>query len=296
MQEEDAQEPFVSDPRRSRDVKSSVPSSNSRAKRWFAHVQGQNYGPYTELEIRQMAQDNQIVATDLLCPEGGTAWTQAKEEPLLGALFQPSTGAAALQSNSQTTAHPTASSARSEINFQAADYGRASKRPLDKHRELFRRADQDQVLRDLSVFFGPRADKYLAIYEKMRARDAPWARWNFNVPVFFCGFPWFFYRRMYLVGSLVIFLPILAGYLFGFQGNAGIAVGLAVSANNLYVLSGMKRLHKADELGLSGEERQEYLRRAGGVSVVAGVLASLLFVTIFALAIYGVYLEHHPAG
>ena len=33
---------------------------------------------------------------------------------------------------------------------------------------LFQRTDQDQIREDLRTFFGSRADKYLAIYEKMR--------------------------------------------------------------------------------------------------------------------------------
>jgi TM2 domain-containing membrane protein YozV len=57
-------------------------------KRWFAHVDGQNYGPYTGHEIKSMVEKGQIVETDFLCVEGGTAWTQAKNEPLLGALFR----------------------------------------------------------------------------------------------------------------------------------------------------------------------------------------------------------------
>jgi TM2 domain-containing membrane protein YozV len=57
-------------------------------KQWFAHVDGQNYGPYTGHEIRQMINKGQIIASDFLCGEGGSAWTQAKNDPLLGALFR----------------------------------------------------------------------------------------------------------------------------------------------------------------------------------------------------------------
>jgi TM2 domain-containing membrane protein YozV len=57
-------------------------------KRWYAHIGGENYGPYTGHEIKQMVQRNQIVDSDFLCPEGGSSWTQAKNEPLLGALFR----------------------------------------------------------------------------------------------------------------------------------------------------------------------------------------------------------------
>jgi TM2 domain-containing membrane protein YozV len=57
-------------------------------KRWFAHIDGTNYGPFTGHEIKQMVGTGQIAEADFLCPEGGTAWTQGKNEPLLGALFR----------------------------------------------------------------------------------------------------------------------------------------------------------------------------------------------------------------
>jgi TM2 domain-containing membrane protein YozV len=57
-------------------------------KRWYARVGGENYGPYTGHEIKQMVERSQIVDSDFLCPEGGSAWTQAKNDPLLGALLR----------------------------------------------------------------------------------------------------------------------------------------------------------------------------------------------------------------
>jgi hypothetical protein len=239
-----------------------------------------------------MAENNQILATDFLCPKGGSAWTEAKDEPLLGVLFQSALGAV-FPSDARGTAQPAASFAHAGTGAQAADYGPASKKRRYDYCVLFRRADQDQVQQDLGEFFGPGAEKYLAVYEKMRARNMAYAPFTSNWTVFFTGFPWFFYRRMYLAGSLIIFLPVLAAYLFGSAGNIGIGVVLAVLANSQYVLSGMRRLLKADALGLAGEERQEYLRRAGGVSVVAAVLASMLFASMAAVVIIGLYLKHH---
>lgn len=57
-------------------------------KRWYAHVDGQTYGPYTGHEIRKMIAEGQIHETDFLCPEGGSAWTAAKADPLIGSLFK----------------------------------------------------------------------------------------------------------------------------------------------------------------------------------------------------------------
>jgi hypothetical protein len=98
-----------------------------------------------------------------------------------------------------------------------------------------------------------------------------------------------FYRKMYIWGALLIFLPPLLGYIFGLKGSGGLAV-ISIMANGQYVLSGLSRLQKADTLGLTGEERKSYLRRAGGVSIIAGTLSSILFAAMLALVVLGLYL------
>jgi len=176
---------------------------------------------------------------------------------------------------------------------QATSDRQARERPGGKsYATLFQRADQNRIREDLRDFFEPRADKYLAIYEKMRASNRTYVT-SWNWIVFLTTFPWFFYRKMYLAGAALIFLPILAGYLFGLTGNAGAMAGVSVIANSQYVLLGIRRLRKADALGLDGEERKEYLRRAGGVSVVACVLSGLLCAAIYTLAVLGAYLKYH---
>ncbi len=57
-------------------------------KRWFAHVDGQTYGPYSGHDVKRMAQSGQILESDFLCPEGGTSWVMAKNDPLLGPIFK----------------------------------------------------------------------------------------------------------------------------------------------------------------------------------------------------------------
>jgi TM2 domain-containing membrane protein YozV len=57
-------------------------------KRWFVHVDGQNYGPFSGHDSKRMVDKGQVADTDFLCVEGGSSWVQAKNEPLLGALFR----------------------------------------------------------------------------------------------------------------------------------------------------------------------------------------------------------------
>jgi hypothetical protein len=149
--------------------------------------------------------------------------------------------------------------------------------------------DQDRVLADLTAFFGPRADRFIALYEKARARPAK-QRGNvlsWNWAVFFLSFVWFFYRKQYLIGALVLVLPIVLGVVVGGAGGGSMAA-FALLANGLYLNAALSRIAKADALGLAGEERAEYLRRAGGVSKASGGVALALFALLLALVVASV--------
>jgi hypothetical protein len=147
--------------------------------------------------------------------------------------------------------------------------------------------DQDRVRRDLVTFFGPRAEGYLQTYEKIRAganrhRTFPMS-WNWAV--FLGSFVWFFFRKMYLWGAALIVLPIILGLVIGGTGGGGTMFAFALFAKPLYVHTALARISKANQLSLTGAERDDYLRRAGGVSIVAGVLAGILYAALLAMLI-----------
>src|ERR1043165_6334505 len=79
-----------------------------------------------------------------------------------------------------------------------------------KYLALFENADQDRIRSDLRTFFGPRADYYLSIYEKMRTQASGGQAfvWTWHWSVFLTTFPWFFYRKMYAMGAAVILVLI----------------------------------------------------------------------------------------
>ena len=158
---------------------------------------------------------------------------------------------------------------------------------------FFSRPDQEHVRADLTDFFGPRASAYLKTYGKMQERGGKRPRWHWSWPVFFFSFVWYFYRKMYLVGAVWLLTPVVAGLLFGKLATAGVGYGMASTAKWIYVRTGLSRIAKADELGLLGEERSEYLHRAGGVSMVAGALAGFIYVGFSALLVVAVIAKHY---
>ena len=161
------------------------------------------------------------------------------------------------------------------------------------HRDLFDAPDQWRIRGDLKKFFGPNADTFMATYEKMRrgtgARRTSPRTWSW--PVFLGSFTWFFYRKMYALGAMLIFLPLLFTYLFGSVGGATWIL-FAGSAKGWYVNLAVERVFKADQLGLAGAEQDDYLRRAGGVSP-AGIFAGFIFAFALALAIMAVIGSRH---
>jgi len=54
---------------------------------WHVYVEEETYGPYTGHEIKNMAAEGQIVADDLVHLEGGSGWTQARQDAVLSVLF-----------------------------------------------------------------------------------------------------------------------------------------------------------------------------------------------------------------
>ena len=154
---------------------------------------------------------------------------------------------------------------------------------------------QPQVLKDLGDFFGPGSEAFFEVYDKMKARKLSGVQIGWNWPVFLFSFVWFFYRKMWIFGASVILLPVILSLLIGSAGLGGGAIIFAMVANSIYVRSALSRILKADALGLTGEARSDYLRRAGGVSPVAGGIAAVLFVLFFAAAIYGILAGPPPA-
>jgi hypothetical protein len=160
------------------------------------------------------------------------------------------------------------------------------------YQALFDAPDQWRVRADLETFFGPNAETYLKVYEKMRAKD-PTRRtvrtWSW--PVFLGGFTWFFYRKMYIYAAIVIFLPLIFSYLFGRIGGSSFIL-FATEAKSWYVNHALSRITKADELGLIERERADYLQRAGGVSLPAGIFAGVIYGFLIALVIFAIGMRH----
>jgi hypothetical protein len=103
---------------------------------------------------------------------------------------------------------------------------------------------------------------------------------------------WFFARKQYLWGAFFILLPVVMGLLGAGKSAGFLWVVAALQADKLYILSSVKRIMKARNLGLQGEEYEDYLRKSGGRSIPGLVLSATLFVLMLAIQIAAPIIEH----
>lgn len=90
---------------------------------------------------------------------------------------------------------------------------------------------------------------------------------------------------MYIFGiAIVVAFAVLAA-LFSSSSIVGGAGTAGAVGKQLYFNKAFSRLLKANELKLVGSEREEYLRRAGGVSWLAGGLMAAILIVSTILAI-----------
>ncbi|HEV8016021.1 MAG TPA: hypothetical protein VGP48_10830 [Stellaceae bacterium] len=141
---------------------------------------------------------------------------------------------------------------------------------------------------DLRTFFGPNAAAYLLIYRAwQKTSPSPdqsilfWHRPFFRA-AFWNGLalfiPWLFYRKLYRIGSAVLIgtiaINVLVTPLIADSLNFALGVFFLRYGQQLYIDQAVRRLDKADELGFSATARAAYLRRAGGRSLAAPVIAA----------------------
>jgi hypothetical protein len=143
---------------------------------------------------------------------------------------------------------------------------------------MLERQNRAVVEADLVAFFGPRNEVYLRHYRRL-VEDG-WPQFSWHWPCFLTGgFGWAFYRRAWSSGAGIVGLLALAALL-----NVLLCVLflllMTLQAKSMYVQQGLKWIQRAEKVGLVGEARRSFLAKAGGTSLVAGVLAGPWFAVL----------------
>jgi hypothetical protein len=151
--------------------------------------------------------------------------------------------------------------------------------PSDQSESVEAQSDEDLF----RLFAGPNADKFIKSY---RAQVTKEYAFSLNWPVFFVPLPWLFYRKMFLIGILILMVPIILVTVFpALSGvsTAGMVGGLAVSANSIYVWAAIRKIEKIKIQNLVPIERDARIRTIGGTSKTGAAFGALIIAAIFAL-------------
>jgi hypothetical protein len=141
---------------------------------------------------------------------------------------------------------------------------------------------------DVALFVGPNAERFRSTWEKMKARVEAGGNvnvWGFCWPALFLTFAWFFYRKLWAAGLVVLILPTAIGTLLD-NAPASVAamIALAMYAKSFYLLHAVRRIGRIR--GEGGGDAQ--IAAAGGISIpgaIAGGLLLLLGLAGFVLSV-----------
>lgn len=178
----------------------------------------------------------------------------------------------------------------------ATDQLAVARRPVIRRRTAEVSVD-DELFR---LFVGPNVERFETVREKMhrgeKSGSRPVRSWSW--PGFLFPQVWLAYRKQWTLVVVTVVVPILAVYIFGDNLYGGVAISGFVGARGkiCYVGEAERRIRKICALGLTATRTRERIRRAGGVSILAGVIGGLLYALLAAIALLAqLALYHHPA-
>jgi hypothetical protein len=158
------------------------------------------------------------------------------------------------------------------------DFAGQKARALD----LWQRTSWDEI----ALFAGPRAESFHGAWEATRAKIASGRggiSFGFCLPALLFGFAWFFYRKMWTAGAMLLVLPAALAFLFGNGGgSAGLAIAVSLFAKSLYVQHAVAKIGALRDAG-AGDEAIE---AAGGTSLPGGIVGGLILAAAYGSLAY----------
>lgn len=154
----------------------------------------------------------------------------------------------------------------------------------------FSREDEIRSLREALV--AKKTEHYVPIFEDLDKEGG--ASWNW------CGFLvsacWFAYRKVYAWAAIAIAGPLVAGFIMGFILYSSIPYISDAAVNGMSIILGFacmivfgvlaNRMYKIrvdkliQEMPADPMQRQQYIRKHGGVSVPATMIAIVISVVV----------------
>lgn len=147
---------------------------------------------------------------------------------------------------------------------------------------------------DVAAYIGPNAEKFRAVWEKQRAviaKKGSGIAWGFCWPVFFFSFVWFFARKQYLMGAILVAFPIILYWIVPSATSSlgGVGIAIAMMAKSFYLQDAMAKIAKIVAALPPNADREHALAQAGGLSLPAAGISGLFYAAIVAITVMSVW-------
>lgn len=146
---------------------------------------------------------------------------------------------------------------------------------------------------DVAIFLGPNADRFLAVWQRTREKllakgMGNAAGWSWSAFVF--SFAWFFYRKQWAAGVVLIAAPLTIVY-FGASAGGGVGVGIvmAIYAQSFLLQDAVLKIARIRSRGGGDAE----IAAAGGVSRIGGLVGGIIWLLSAAAVIASIVLRVH---
>lgn len=150
----------------------------------------------------------------------------------------------------------------------------------------------------LEMFIGPNPEPYLIFFRRAYpagANGTPEAvPWSWHWGGFLIPIVWLFYRKLYIWAAGVIITLIVVGMIFPNLEipGAALAAAFATQGKRLYIETALRRIRKILERDLPPDQRNELIRKAGGVSFPGLAFGALITIAPIVL----LFMPVAPAG
>lgn len=143
----------------------------------------------------------------------------------------------------------------------------------------------------LAAYFGRQSGYYIEKYQAYRSGD----KFSFNIAPFFIGFFWFFYRKLWLEGILVVLFILVSGMIEGvlyelftvsedvqtmifYISSFAFGALWGFLGNYFYIRKADKSINNILSATDNEIERMYLLTKKGGVSLVPFIILLLLII------------------
>lgn len=155
----------------------------------------------------------------------------------------------------------------------------------------------DTPWEDVAAYIGPHAEGFRRVWEKQRtafAEKGYGITWSFCWPVFFLSFVWFFYRKQWLLGAVIIIIPTVFVILFPSAKDSfgGAALVLTLMAKSFYLQDALPKIAKIRTAEPDVGLRAAKLQKAGGASIIAGIISGGFYALMLLAAIIPLFVRH----